>query len=87
MVRGRLSGDAGGGILPGGLLGGGMGESGTAGTVGSTVGRVVIIPDGRVTTRVVFSVEVVGGKDNGLPRTNVSEEVEVEGCSGGFACG
>ena len=46
----------------GGLLGGGMGESGTAGTVGSAIGRVVIIPDGRVTTRVVFSVEVVGGQ-------------------------
>ena len=79
MVRGRLSGDDGGGILPGGLLGCGMGESGTTGTVGSTIGRVVIIPDGRVTTRVVFSVEVVGVNDDGLTRSNVSEEVEVEG--------
>ena len=34
-----------------------MGESGTTGTVGSTVGRVVIIPDGRVTTRVVFQLK------------------------------
>ena len=79
MVRGRLSGDAGGGILPGGLFGGGMGESSTAGTVCSTIGRVVIIPEGRVTTRVVLSVDVVGGKGEVLTRSNASEEAEVDG--------
>ena len=87
MVRGRLSGDDGGGVLPGGLLGGGMGESGTVGSVGSTVGRVVIMPDGRVTIRVGFSVEVIEGCDTGLTRTNVSAVDEVEGCCKGVVCG
>ena len=75
VVRGRLSGVPCGGIHSGGLFGCGIGESGTSGRLGSTLGRVVIIPEGKVITRVVFSGVVVGV---GLTRSNVLEEAEGE---------
>ena len=42
------------------------------------LGRVVIIPEGKVITRVVFSGVVVGGRGVGLTRSNVLEEAEGE---------
>ena len=78
VVRGRLSGVPCGGIHSGGLFGCGIGESGTSGRFGSTLGCVVIIPEGKVITRVVFSGVVVGGKGVGLTRSNALEEAEGE---------